>query len=445
MTPWGESGTLRERRLPPGRSIPRPEARKNQRERLLAAMVASSELRGYEDTSVADLLEISGVSRATFYDHFEDKMACFTAAIEQILQDGTRAISAELAGEGEPEQRASGALEAFLKLVASQPAASRMCLVEAHAGSETSAAPLLAALDEVTRLGTEILDQMDGREGMAGDQARAIVGGIYRVVYDRLQGHREAELPGLMPDLWRWAMNYRRPPQELRLSWRRSKVELEGSMPPFATYDPEQRIIRAFAAVVAEKGYRQTTIADIAAAASISQTTFYAHFQDKADTMAAALDSSGAQLLAAVVPAAQRALDWPSAVRIAVRATCGFLASEPAFAHLRLVDLYAAGPEALARRDAAGTRVLQTLLNDAAVDGPPQIPEVGIEAIVGAVYSCMADQVRSGDLERLLEITPLLTYLALAPFLGAEQACEVANREGWGSRSNPKSAPRGPT
>src|ERR1700709_1782710 len=84
-TPWGDAATLRERKLRPGRGMPRGEAERNQRERFFAAMVATVAEKGYEATTVADLVELSGVSRSAFYKHFEDKEACFLAAIEAIV------------------------------------------------------------------------------------------------------------------------------------------------------------------------------------------------------------------------------------------------------------------------------------------------------------------------------------------------------------------------
>ena len=66
VTPWGDSDSLRERRLPPGPGRPREGVLANQRERLFGAMVASVSERGYRATAVNDLVEISGVSSRTF-------------------------------------------------------------------------------------------------------------------------------------------------------------------------------------------------------------------------------------------------------------------------------------------------------------------------------------------------------------------------------------------
>jgi hypothetical protein len=66
LTPWGDSSELRERMLP-GRGTPPEEAERNQRERLFAAIVATVAEKGYEATTVADLVKLSGVSGSAFY------------------------------------------------------------------------------------------------------------------------------------------------------------------------------------------------------------------------------------------------------------------------------------------------------------------------------------------------------------------------------------------
>ena len=85
-TPWGDAARLRDRMMRPGRGTPREEAENNQRERLFAAMVATVAEKGYEATTVADLVELSGVSRSAFYRHFDDKQDCFLAAVEALVE-----------------------------------------------------------------------------------------------------------------------------------------------------------------------------------------------------------------------------------------------------------------------------------------------------------------------------------------------------------------------
>ena len=60
----------------------REELRASQRGRLICAVADCVAARGYAATSVADVIALAGVSRRTFYEHFEDKEACFLASYD---------------------------------------------------------------------------------------------------------------------------------------------------------------------------------------------------------------------------------------------------------------------------------------------------------------------------------------------------------------------------
>src|SRR5580704_11901343 len=66
----------------------RAELRASQVGRLICAVADCVAARGYASTSVADIIAAAGVSRKTFYEHFDDKEACFLAAYDT----GARAI-----------------------------------------------------------------------------------------------------------------------------------------------------------------------------------------------------------------------------------------------------------------------------------------------------------------------------------------------------------------
>jgi AcrR family transcriptional regulator len=436
-TPWGDAEKLRQRRLPPGRSGDREAARRDQRERLFAATVASCAEKGFDATSVEDLLRISGVSRATFYEQFDDKLDCFRAAEDEIVTRAIAAAAAPLGGEGKPLERARVALETFLGLIVAQPLAARMCLVEAYAAGEAGIAPVREAIERLGALSRGTVEQTPGRAAMPPELVRGIVGGIYQVIYMRLLTHREEELPELAEPLWDWATSFAPPPRELRRAGRLNVVTPVPTAPPFAAFSVEQRILRGLASAAAEKGYPGTTIADNAGAAAISQTTFYEYFDGKAEALAAALASSGAQLEAAALPSARRLGASREAVRVGFEEICGFFAAEPALARLRMVEVYSAGPEAIEQRDSTGTGIVRTLLSPAITD-LEAVPDLVVEATVGAILGVLFEGIRAGRPEELPKLAPVLTYLALSPFVGAEAACEVANGRG---RKPPQPSP----
>jgi AcrR family transcriptional regulator len=443
ITPWGPSELLRDRRLRPGPGTARKDVVANQRERLFGAMVASVAERGYEATRVSDLVAISGVSSRTFYDMFPDKQVCFLATLEALIQAAV-SYTAQTAGEGEGERASAGVVlpeepddagaasweersrrgfRAFAEMVASQPAAARLGLIEAYAAGPEAMAPLEKAVAGFEWLTRRMLEQSPERAEMPPEMVSAMIGAQQEIARTRLLQGREGELPGLSDELWELLMSYRPPPRQLRLSGRPPKPRPEG----IDGHDHAERALGAFAAVVAEQGYADTTIDAVLKRAQMSATTFYAHFRGKEDAMLAAIDSAGAQLVAAILPPYRRASDWPEGIRAGFGALCSFLTSRPALARLLMVEVYAAGPAAVERR-AETLRPLAALASEGyrRASGTPPIVA---EAIAGVVFTLAYGRIRDSGPESLPSLAPLCTYIALSPFIGAEEACRVANGE----------------
>jgi AcrR family transcriptional regulator len=420
-TPWGDAATLRERKLRPGRGTARDEAERNQRERLFAAMVATVAEKGYEATTVADLVGLSGVSRSAFYRHFEDKQACFLAAIEAMVGPALQTLSA-----GPEKAGVDGAREAFssvIELIVDQPAAAKMCIVEVYAAGPEGADLIDRTMRKVEKAAKALLDQVPDKQGMPEEIAHAIVGGIQKVIHKRLYRDQVDQLPGLVDQLWEWAFRYPVPPGPLKATRRRTVRTL-----PFeqrqSLASPPERILRALAAVVAEKGYPDTTVADVVEKAGTSQRTFYEHFKNKEDAIVAALDSGSAHMLAAALPAFRRAPDWKNAVHDTIEAMFAFGAEEPEYARMGGVEMYAAGKRALEQRETV-TEGMEGLLAPG-YELKPDTPPIAAEAVGGALYKLLYDHVNRKGPETLPHIVPVLVYVTLAPFLEAEDAYEVS-------------------
>ena len=67
--------------------------------------------------------------------------------------------------------------------------------------------------------------------------------------------------------------------------------------------ETRERLLRAAADVFAERGYEGTRVADIAAAAGVSNGAMYAHFASKAELLVEALRTHGRRLLADLLAA----------------------------------------------------------------------------------------------------------------------------------------------
>ena len=400
----------------------RKDVVKSQRHRLFAATVASTISKGYPETTVADLIALAGVSRATFYAHFEDKAACFRATVEELFGDGLAVIQANLEGAESPAEKGRLALAGLLRLAVAQPAATRMALVDAYSAGPAGLEPLNAAFEEACELAHKAMVQLPDREETPEELSRAVIGGLHRLLYIHLYRGEEQALLDSCDVLWDWASGYPPPDGLLKQRPRRDRWR---EAPAHPGRDQHERILRGFASAVAKHGFSKLGIPQITAEAGISNATFYQHFENKEDALLAVLDLSGAQLVAATLPAARREPDWPEALRRALESVCGFLASEPPFARLRTVEVYSAGPEAMMHRDQAWKQILEELV-PANVREPAGPQQLVIEASSGAVYGLLYERVRRGELEKVRELPSLLTYLMLTPLIGVEEAAKVA-------------------
>jgi AcrR family transcriptional regulator len=422
-TPWGDATELRERMMRPGRGVPREEAERNHRERLFAATVATVVEKGYDATRVADLVKLAGISRSAFYRQFADKRECFLATAEELVQPTFDAVMERAAEVPPGEGRMRMTIQALLELIASEPAASKMCFVEIYAAGPEAVEVIERTTDQVARFVIDLFDQIPGREGMPPQMVRAMIGGLQKVIHKRLYRDEEAALLELAPQLSTWWLSYWPPPGPLQVPRRRVK-QPRPLAERQAVSGQAERVLRALAAVVAEKGYPEVTVAEIVERAATSQRTFYEHFANKEEALLAALDAGSAQWLANTLPAFRRAQDWQNAVRGAYEGMFAFGIEEPEYSRLGAVEMYAAGKRALETRD----RIMEQLeaLLAPGYEVAPDTPPIAAEAIGGAIHALAYDQVKAKGPESLPELVSMSTYMTLAPFIGAEQAYELA-------------------
>lgn len=428
-TPWGRADQLRDRMLRPGPGMPREDVARSQRERLFAATVASVASKGYEATTVADLLELSGVSRSAFYEHFRDKEDCVLATFDALVAMSVGLVRVELGKEGSIAERARNALDVLFETIVRQEAAASLCFCDIYAVGERGRLAVEATMAKATAAVGETIAEIRGEE-LPANMVEGLVGGAQIFIQTHLR-RREAELlPGYANDLQELALCYEPPSVPLRLAGRRPRPTAAGP-PPFVAYSQAERIIRALAAAAGERGYPAVTVAEIAARASISQATFYSHFADKHAALVAAIDSAGSQMLGVAMPAARRAPDWSNAIRAAVGGLCAFYASEPDLARLATVEVYAAGPVALEHRDRRFEAFLALIEPGFAV--APGTKRMVADLVLGAVWTLVYRQIVTDGPEGLPQVAPVASYMILAPFIGVEEAVKVSNGDGRGT------------
>ena len=191
------------------------------------------------------------------------------------------------------------------------------------------------------------------------------------------------------------------------------------------------RMLGAMADAVAAKGYAATTVADVVAGAGVSRKTFYEHFRDKEECFLAAFDAGVDLLLKAILDArAPEGGTWIDLIRVRLRAYLQTLASQPAFARTFLIEVFAAGPQALDRRAEVLRRfaqLLRDLHREARREYPmlPEVPDAVYVAAVGAINELVSDLTREGRTAELPELEDTLLYVQSTLFAGHQREREA--------------------
>jgi AcrR family transcriptional regulator len=189
-----------------------------------------------------------------------------------------------------------------------------------------------------------------------------------------------------------------------------------------------RRLFAAAAAVFSRVGYADATAEAIAREAGMSKATFYEHFANKEDCLVALFDTAVELVLQAMRQAGERHADADpqTRVRTTVEAFLQTLAAFPDESRTLLVEMVAAGPRAMERRDRALETVAQYVdeINraDAARGASPRLASPhDAFAIIGAAMELASRQIRTGVPGTIAELEPVVERLALGLLAAGER------------------------
>jgi AcrR family transcriptional regulator len=183
--------------------LPRAYIIRSERERVLEAMVRMSAAKGYEATTVADVIEYAGISRDVFDEMFADKEECFLAAYDAVFDVLIAHVTAAFeaaADEPWPEQIAAG-LGALVELLAMEADIARMAMVEATAAGDDMRERYRAMFTRFTPFLEQGRTYSGQGDELPADTARFAVGGAASLIFDEVRAGRGPELKRILPDL----------------------------------------------------------------------------------------------------------------------------------------------------------------------------------------------------------------------------------------------------
>jgi AcrR family transcriptional regulator len=422
-------------------------AKPAQRERLVNAMIELCARSGYQAVSVAQVSSHAGVSSATFYEQFEDKEDCLLVAYETARAR----ILPSVSGEDCPSTWSDAARASLMELSArlqEDPDAGTMVFVEALAGE----ARMRSCRDEVlAESEASVAAFLDGQNPTLDIPIAALEGARRYIISRHLRTHSVDLLPAAVEDLVAWlrryevpasvdrwsgssrsqftaaeARRYAMPPAQALVAPPRLPRGRHNLPPAMVARSRRARILAGTAEVMLSKGYANTSITDIVAAAGIARDVFYEHFENKQHVFLETQQFVTQAVLEFCGSAYFAGRDWPERIWLGLGSLCGLVSAYPALAYVRIVECYAAGPIAV--------RGTEELLRTAALfleegysyaGAPAGLPKTASLAIAGAVFEVIYRLVARGEAEAVPRRLPELAYIAIAPFTGTEAAVEL--------------------
>jgi AcrR family transcriptional regulator len=189
------------------------------------------------------------------------------------------------------------------------------------------------------------------------------------------------------------------------------------------TSSKRQTILDGMLEAVGAEGYERTSVRTVLDRTGVYRQAFYDNFTDKDDCYLQAYDAGVERVEALMVAATEGEATWTGRLRAGLGALLDFLDAEPGVGRALLVEVHAAGPEALARRSAAMQRV-SSFLDQAreAVGEAESPPAIAGEGIVAGIHAVIHSRLATGSGGGFRQLLPEFMYFAVLPYFGAELA-----------------------
>ena len=423
------------KRLPHGpHRLERDEVILHQRSRIFGALIESIGTDGYEGTSVKNTIALAGVSRRSFYEMYANKEECFLAAFDMLTRRDIRRLRKAYAAAGGGFRKRFGAsMRRFAQMTVEDRKAVILVMLEAQRAGPLGARRFRRALGACEQLLTRALTEEPDANLLAPPIVKAIVGGLHGSAAAFLRDpHANGEID-IAAEMLQWTMLFQTPAAErmndsiaTALALRMREISsihgpgLTGAEP--ASRDERTRSMQAVLRLAAQEDIRELSGPRIADEANIPVEAFCGLFSGKSECFLAALDMIGDELLQIAADPELIGEDWPGAVRSVLAQLMLYLAEHPLQARTLTQEAFYAGPDALEH-----TIELATSITTLLTEGAPRkaAGKLTTDAIAGAIWHTVRCHATSERPQLLAAVSDHLTYVVLAPYLGADAAAAI--------------------
>ncbi len=184
-----------------------------------------------------------------------------------------------------------------------------------------------------------------------------------------------------------------------------------------------EKILEGMLEAVGAEGYDATSVRTVLDRTGLYRQAFYDNFADKDACYLAALEMGIARLESVVIRSAASEESWRGKLRAGLGGLLDQLDAEPDFGRGVIVEVHAAGPEALARRAEAMKRAADFIdLAREETEEAESPPQIAPEGIVAGIHAIVHSRLSTGATEGFRALLPEFMYFAVLPYFGAEAA-----------------------
>lgn len=416
------------RRLPRGpNGMKRDQVARNQRARLYGGMIESVARRGYHATTIADITALAGVSRRAFYEHFDNKEVCLLATHNSIVGHARNGVIAACNSQRGWTNRLHAACKSIFEEVLERPTYAHLVLIDSLGISPGAVERMKLVHLAFERLLHVALRAQSSDSRPPCLSARAIVGGVRHAVFERVREHREPELYTLADDVLDWIESYRLPRTVRLVLGSCSVTDVPQRPADFLTRnDSQARILAATVQLIRHSGYASVTDSQLAKTARLPTQALHKQFPNKEACFLRTIETFINEALMLAEAEMRRARSWPTEVYRAMNVYVDYLVSHQAFMRLAFVDLFDIGP-VVVKHLTRSVEEFTKLLTDC---GP--LPNSGRlvarDAITGAIWAIIFSDVLYHSVSQLPAMVNELTFIVLAPYIGARVSLELIGK-----------------
>jgi AcrR family transcriptional regulator len=177
---------------------------------------------------------------------------------------------------------------------------------------------------------------------------------------------------------------------------------------PTQVHAHRSRLLEGMARAVSERGYGDTTIADIVREASVSRRTFYEHFSSKAQCLIALYEAASHNALKVLRDSLEPHQDGQARVESALTAYLGCMAQNPKLVRTLFIEILGLGSEGLAARRRVNQAIADFILGAANAHAAEQhrtpLSSDMAMAIIGGVNELILQYIEQDRAPQLVEL-----------------------------------------